>query len=145
MTDDEMEALLTRMWSSKTDSQRASLDGGDWEQGAMDAIRAMEVDAKSNNPTVWARVQWGGASEPAAEIPTHISTYKGIQHSAMRPRWVRAVMYGSGEAIATPWVAFTQCAETSWPFTPNDSQCIKFTGHKRRHQDIDGFKWGGDD
>lgn len=38
-----------------------------------------------------------------------------------------------------------QCTATSWPFTPNDSQCIKGDKHRdNTHRDTNGFEWGGD-
>lgn len=38
-----------------------------------------------------------------------------------------------------------RCWATSWPFTVNDTRCIKDAGHKDRHRDGNGHEWGGDD
>lgn len=38
-----------------------------------------------------------------------------------------------------------QCPATSWPFTHDDSRCIRAAGHPgNAHRDINGFEWGGD-
>lgn len=58
-----------------------------------------------SEPEVWARVQWGGAAEPDATRPTHISTFSGIVNSAMRPRWVRAALCRrEADPVYTEWV-----------------------------------------
>ncbi len=72
-----------------------------WEHEKLDP----EV-AVSNEPTVWARVQWGGALTADEFEPSHVSSYQGIVDSAMRPRWYRAVLHGPGRSVATPWVEF---------------------------------------
>lgn len=38
-----------------------------------------------------------------------------------------------------------RCPATSWPFTVDDTQCVRDAGHDGRHRDVNGFEWGGDD
>lgn len=75
-----------------------------WKRTKLQGRTLKAVTADQGEPVAWSRVQWGGAVEPDAIEPTHVSTYRGILESAMRPRWYRAVLYGPGRSVATPWV-----------------------------------------
>lgn len=66
--------------------------------------RERKLSVKSEVPLAWTRVQWGGSADPVAVEPDHVSTYERIVASGMRPRWYRAVLYGPGRSVATPWV-----------------------------------------
>lgn len=58
------------------------------------------------------------------------------------PKRLRYEIMPTGTVICSE---LAQCGASSWPFTVNDSRCVRDAHHKGVHRDVDGFEWGGDD